>query len=58
LVDEQGLLGLVDEEEGMDFMVDAAEGLVRVVCPNAQPEVNESAIVTASIARIFTLISK
>ena len=33
---EQGLLGLVGEAAGIDLVVEAEEGLVRVVCPNAQ----------------------
>jgi hypothetical protein len=36
-------LGLVEEEEGMDFVVEEAEGLVRVVCPNAQPDIMQRA---------------
>jgi hypothetical protein len=31
LVGLQGLLGLVEEEDGMDLMVEEAEGFVRVV---------------------------
>jgi hypothetical protein len=31
LVGLQGLLGLVEEDEGMDLLVDEDEGLVRVV---------------------------
>jgi hypothetical protein len=53
LVGEQGLLGLVDEEDGMFLMVEDAEGLVRVVCPNAQLEISNSAAVTTMNARIF-----
>jgi len=55
-VGSQGLLGLVEDEDGMVLVVEEAEGLVRVVCPNAPPEINES--VTASTARIFTRLSR
>jgi hypothetical protein len=54
LVGEQGLLALVEEEDGMVGLVDAAEGFVRVVCPNVEPEINERAAVTAKITRMFT----
>ena len=58
MVEEQGLLALVEEEDGMVGLVDAAEGFVRVVCPNAEPEINERAAVAAKIARIFTRLSE
>ena len=51
---EQGLLGLVDEEDGMLLLVEEAEGPVRVVCPNAQSEINESAAVATMRIR-FTI---
>jgi hypothetical protein len=41
-------LGLVDEEDGMLLLVAEENGLVRVVCPNAQPEINAS---TAAVKR-------
>jgi hypothetical protein len=47
-------LALVEEEDGIVGLVDAAEGFVRVVCPNAEPEINERAAVAAKIARMFT----
>jgi hypothetical protein len=53
LVEEQGLLGLVEEEDGVVGLVEEAEGFVRVVCPNASPEINERAAVAARIARMF-----
>jgi hypothetical protein len=53
LVDEQGLLGLVEEENGTVLLVAEAEGFVRVVWPNAQPEISESAMVTTEIVRMF-----
>jgi hypothetical protein len=52
LVGEQGLLGLVEEEDGMVLMVEEAEGAVRVVCPNAQSEINESAAIATKVARM------
>jgi hypothetical protein len=55
LVEEQGLLGLV-EADGMVGLVDAAEGFVRVVCPNAAPEINERAVVAAKMMRMFCSI--
>jgi hypothetical protein len=45
----QGLFGLVEEEDGIDLVVEAAEGLVRVVCPNAQSSVNPSVAVAIKI---------
>jgi hypothetical protein len=38
-----GLLGLVEEEDEMVGLVEAADGLVRVVCPNTDSETNEKA---------------
>jgi hypothetical protein len=35
LLEEQGLLGLVEDEDEMVGLVEEAEGFVRVVCPNA-----------------------
>ena len=55
---EQGLLGLVGEAAGIDLVVEAEEGLVRVVCPNAQLGINDSmaiAIVTIC-GRAFIVI--
>jgi len=49
----QGLLGLVEEEDGMVLLVEAAAGLVRVVCPNTVPEINESAAAATRIVRAF-----
>jgi hypothetical protein len=53
LVFEQGLLGLVEEEAGIDLLVEAAEGLVRVVCANAQQDIKESAAAAARTERTF-----
>ena len=42
----------------MDLLVEEAEGPVRVVCPNAQSEINESAAVaTMRIRFIINLLS-
>ena len=49
----QGLFGLVEEAAGMVLLVEEAEGFVRVVCPDALSEINESAAMAARIARIF-----
>jgi hypothetical protein len=46
-------LGLVDEEDGMLLLVAAENGLVRVVCPNAQPETNESTAAAKRNARMI-----
>jgi hypothetical protein len=46
------LLGLVGEEDGIDLMVEEAEGAVRVVCPNAQPEINSAVIAPNILARV------
>lgn len=54
----QGLLGLVEEEDGMVLMVEAAEGLVRVVCPNTVPEIDESAAMATRIVRAFIRLPK
>jgi hypothetical protein len=58
LVEEQGLLGLVEEEEGMVGLVEEEEGFIRVVCPNAQSEINERAAVATKTARMFTRLWK
>jgi hypothetical protein len=47
-------LALVEEEEGIDFGVEAAEGFVRVVCPVAKPEIRQNATLAAKIDRVFT----
>jgi hypothetical protein len=54
----QGLLGLVEEEDEMVLLVEAADGLVRVVCPNTVPEINESAAVATRIVRTFIRLPK
>jgi hypothetical protein len=50
LVVEQGLLGLVEEEAGIDLLVEAEEGLVRVVCPDARSTQSPSRAVATKIA--------
>lgn len=47
-------MGLVEEEDGIDLVVEEVAGAVRVVCPNAQLEVNESAAMNKKIVRMFT----
>jgi len=59
LLGEQGLLGLVEEEDGMVLMVEEAEVPVRVVCPIAPSEINKNATAAATkIARTFTGLPK
>ena len=49
---EQGLLGLVEAAAGIDLLVEAEEGLVRVVCPKVQLGVKAMATKkTAMVAR-------
>jgi hypothetical protein len=45
-------LGLVEEEDGIDLVVEEAEGPVRVVCPNAPPEINSVAMAPSIQARV------
>ena len=54
MVEEQGLLGLVEDEEGTVWVVEEAEGPVRVVWANAQPKINERAAVAARILCMFS----
>jgi hypothetical protein len=52
-------LALVEEEDGMVFVVEDAEGFVRVVCPIAQSEINERTATDIKIARmIYSLVGK
>ncbi len=53
MVAEQGLLGLVEEEDGIVLLVKEAEGFVRVVCPKTPLEINESAAVATKMVRMF-----
>jgi hypothetical protein len=50
----QGLLALVDEEDGIVLIVEVAEEFVGVVCPYTQPDIKESAAVIIINARIFS----
>ena len=54
MVGEQGLLGLVEEENGMVLVVEDAEGPVRVVCPKALSEINKNAAAVIRLARMST----
>jgi hypothetical protein len=51
-------LGLVEAEDGMVLLVEAAEGLVRVVCPSAWLDIKDRAAAAARIARMFTRLLK
>jgi hypothetical protein len=39
----QGVLGLVEDEDGMVAVVDEADGPVRVVCPKAELDIKQTA---------------
>jgi hypothetical protein len=43
----------VEDDDGMVELVEDAEGLVRVVCPDAEPAINARAAVTTHIMRMF-----
>jgi sulfopyruvate decarboxylase TPP-binding subunit len=55
LVGLQGLLGLVEEDEGIDLVVEDAEERVGVVCAGAHPEARKTAAAVATIARSLKL---
>jgi hypothetical protein len=58
LVDEQGLLGLVEEDDGIVLMVEEAEVPVRVVWAKAPSNINESAVVAIKITSMSVLLTK
>ena len=43
----QGALGLVDEDDGMVALLDAADGFVRVVCAKAPSESRQTVAIMA-----------
>ena len=58
MVGLQGLLGLVEEDDGTDLLVEELEGLVRVVCAGAHPEARKTAATAATIAGSLKLSQK
>jgi hypothetical protein len=58
LVEEQGLLGLVEDDDGIVGLVEEADEFVGVVCPDAALEINEKAAAATKIARMFQRLSK
>ena len=53
-----GTVGTGRREDGIDLLVEEAPGPVRVVCPNAVLEINESAAMNKKIVRVFTRLPK
>jgi sulfopyruvate decarboxylase TPP-binding subunit len=58
LVGLQGLLGLVEEDEVIDLVVEEADERVGVVCAGAHPETRKTAAAAATIAASLELIQK
>jgi len=51
-------LGLVEEEEGIDLVVEEADERVGVVCAGAHPEARNTAAAAVTIAGSLKLIQK